>query len=393
MSRIAAVIVRDSSCIQFAGLDLAERAARLVRRAGISRVEIVPDHLPFIQAPLADMLLVVPERVVIEPAALTDLIARGFDGSDDAAVLVDGAGRSTDLMVLSPVAFERVRSVPRVHSAVHRLSVENAIRLIYLPQRYVVCIRDARDVPRLEAEYLRYMNGADSEGLFTRNIRRFSIPLSRRLLKWSFTANGVTLSGFFLSVLAGLAFAMGGYWAGVAGALLYFASMVFDCSDGEVARGALSDSKFGAWLETITDYLSYFVVLGGIILGDVRLEGFDHHTAAAIVAAVTSLMIMALVGYQRARVAHVNPGAFDDALAAHLRRGTATQRFAAWGRQLIKRSFVAHLILFQALIGFIPALTEIWAYGALGALVLVVTVQAHIIRSVRVEPIGAAATP
>ena len=91
-------------------------------------------------------------------------------------------------------------------------------------------------------------------------------------------------------------------------------------------------------------------------------------------------------------MASANPGAFDDALAAELKQGTVTQRFAVWGRQLIKRSFVAHLILFQALIGFIPALTEIWAYGALGALVIVVSVQMHIIRSVRVQPLRPAVT-
>jgi hypothetical protein len=99
-----------------------------------------------------------------------------------------------------------------------------------------------------------------------------------------------------------------------------------------------------------------------------------------------------LVGYLRARVASVNPGAFDDALAAELQRGSATQRFAVWGRQLIKRSFVAHLIVFQAVIGFIPALTEIWAYGAAAALLVVVAVQTHIIRSVRVQPLHLVAT-
>src|SRR4029078_4065661 len=116
-------------------------------------------------------------------------------------------------------------------------------------------------------------------------------------------------------------------------------------------------------------------------------EGFDHHTRAAIVAALTSGAIVSLVGYLRARVAGVKPGGFEHALGAELAQGSTTQRFAVWGRQLIKRSFVAHLIVFQAVIGFIPALTEIWAYGAVAALALVVAVQTHIIRSVRVQPL------
>ena len=392
MIRIAALIVRDSTPIRFAGLDLAERAERLVRRAGIEHVQIADDEYPFAEVPVVDLLLVLPERVIVERSVITDLLRRDIHLPEDAAAVVDAAGESTGLMLLSLRATERIRAVPRLRSGLRRLGVEANVRSIRVAPRYVARIRDARDVARIETDYLRHTNGGAGEGYFTRNIRVFSIPLSRVLLRWSISANEVTLAGFALAVLGGLAFSIGTYWAGLAGALFYWASMVLDCSDGEVARGALADSKFGAWLETVTDYLSYFVVLGGIIWGDFRLEGFDHHTIAALVAAPATFVIIAIVGYLRARVASVNPGAFDDALAAQLRQGDAMQRFAVWGRQLIKRSFVAHLILFQALIGFIPALTEIWAYGAAGALVIVIAVQTHIIRSVRVQPLRPAVT-
>ncbi len=386
VTRVAALIVRDSSPIRFAGLDLAERAERVARRAGIDRVQIVADDRPFADAPFAELLVVLPERVIVEPALMAALVRRGLREEEDAVVVVDAAGHSTDLMLLSSHAVERVRTVSRVRCARRRLGVEGVVRAIGMESRFIERLRDRRDVARVETAYLRHVNGGGSEGFFTRNIRFFSIPLSTRLLRLPVSANEVTLAGFALAVLAGLSFAVGTYWAGLAGALLYWASMVLDCSDGEVARGSLTDSPFGAWLETVTDYLSYFVVLGGIVSGDVRREGFDHHTVAAIVAAIASIGIVALVGYLRARIAGANPGAFDDALAAQLRQGTATQRFAAWGRQLIKRAFIAHLILFQALIGFLPALTEIWAYGAVGALVVLVAVQTRILRSVRVQP-------
>ena len=92
---------------------------------------------------------------------------------------------------------------------------------------------------------------------------------------------------------------------------------------------------------------------------------FARHVATAAIGGGATLAIMTIVGYLRARIAHANPGALDDALAANLRRGTRFQRFTGWGRQLIKRSFLAHLILFQALIGQLPALTELWACGAI----------------------------
>jgi len=388
MNRIAVLVVRESSPIRFAGLDLADRAARVARRAGAETVQIVDDDQPFQKAPAADLLVVLPERVVVEPGLVADLMRRSLVGLEDAAVVMDGEGKSTDILLLSRDAVKRIRFASRVRLGLRQLVAEAVVVVVVNPgSRFCARLRGARDVARVEAEYLRATNGGDGEGFFTRNIRWFSIPLSRRLVRLGATANVVTIGGFALAVGAGLSFAAGHYWAGIGGALLYWASMVLDCSDGEVARVTVSDSKFGAWLETVTDYLSYFVVLGGIVWGDVRWEGFCKHAMSAIVAAVATAAIVLLVGYLRARVASDNPGGFDDALAAELRDGNSIQRFAVWGRQLIKRSFVAHLILFQALIGELPALTEIWAIGSVAALFIVVAVHTHIIRTVKTSPL------
>lgn len=209
MPHIAAIVVCDSSHIQFAGMDLAERAAWLVQRAGIGRVEIVPDHHPFAGAPNADLLLVVPERVVIEPGVLTELIRRGLHESEEALVVADADRRCTGLLLLSPRAVEVVRSLPRAHSALQRLAIETVVRVVRFEPSFAVQIGDVRDVPRVETEHLSRMSGA------------VSIPLSRRLLAWSITANEVTVAGFFLGGLAGLSYAVSGYWAGIAGALLH----------------------------------------------------------------------------------------------------------------------------------------------------------------------------
>jgi hypothetical protein len=139
--------------------------------------------------------------------------------------------------------------------------------------------------------------------------------------------------------------------------------------------------------------LSYFDVLGGILWGDTQDVDFARHLVTAAIGGGATLAIMTIVGYLRARIAHANPGALDDALAANLRRGTWFQRFTGWGRQLIKRSFLAHLILFQALIGQLPALTELWALGAIAGLLLVLAVQRHLIRSVTIEPLSPTTTP
>jgi archaetidylinositol phosphate synthase len=432
----ALILVDDRDGIRFAGLDLVERAALTMRKAGIERVHIVGRHLPdgnivdrlrrrgltvtcaergsepFRTAPLTDVVVVLPASTIVEPKAVTALLRQAslapgtatlaMDTRPDAGnrlalvaggmvygLLAKGNAASTDLVVLSQDAVSQIRSAPSLIHALQHLAGKGNLRAGSVARYFCERVRDQRDADAFERAYLRHTNGGSAEGPFTRIIRRFSIPLSHQLLRFPITANQVTLIGFALSLAAGWAFSGGTYVAGLVGALFYYASMIFDCSDGEVARAKLGDSRFGAWLETVTDYLSYFVVLGGIVWGDVAHEGFCLHVQGAVVAATASLAIVLIVGYLRALVASANPGGFDDALAAQFRRGTGVQRFTGWSRQLIKRSFLAHLIVFQAVIGFLPVLLQIWACGSLAALILVLATHTHVVTSVRVEPLPA----
>ena len=417
MPHTVALVLTGYSPVRFAGLDVTERAALVASRAGASHVHIsgaapVDEAIvgrlrsrglvvtfgkrsarPFEDVPSADLLLVLPVFTIVEPAALR-LLCRRWAGSGKPALALDCRPvLGTDIVAMSGDALERVRGAACIPEALRRLAAAGRLGTITVAPYYCARLSDQRDVARVERAYLRHTNGGDGEGLFTRNIRAFSIPVSRLLLRLPITANHVTLVGFALSLNAGAAFSRGTYAAGLVGALFYWASMVLDCSDGEVARARLGDSRFGAWLETVTDYISYFAVLGGILWGDRLDVDFARHVVAAAIGGGATLAIMTIVGYLRARIAHANPGALDDALAAQLQRGTRFQRFTGWGRQLIKRSFLAHLILFQALIGHLPALAEIWACGALGALLVLLGVQAHLIRSVRVEPLRPTVSP
>src|SRR5262249_31154716 len=153
--------VRGPAPMRFAGLDLAERGVRIARRAGIEHVAVVVDDRPFADAPFAELLLVIPERVIVEPALLRELVQRSLRSPEDAVVLADAEGRSTDLMLLSLSATERVRSVPRVRSALRRLAVESTVRVVRSRERFCVRLSDARDLPCVEARYLRHTNGGD----------------------------------------------------------------------------------------------------------------------------------------------------------------------------------------------------------------------------------------
>ncbi|GIW42237.1 MAG: hypothetical protein KatS3mg076_2814 [Candidatus Binatia bacterium] len=98
--------------------------------------------------------------------------------------------------------------------------------------------------------------------------RRLSRPLSRFFLRFPFLRpNHVTALSFLTAVLSAWAFSRGNYGAGIAGALLFEFSSVLDCSDGEVARVKLEESRFGDLLDITLDAAGNLLVFLGIAAG------------------------------------------------------------------------------------------------------------------------------
>src|SRR4030095_971195 len=106
------------------------------RRAAAETVQVVDDNQPFASAPPAELLLVLPERVVVEPGLLADLMRRALVGLEDAAVVADGEGKSTDILLLSPEAVQRIRFAPRVRSGLRQLAVEAVVGVVNPGSRF-----------------------------------------------------------------------------------------------------------------------------------------------------------------------------------------------------------------------------------------------------------------
>jgi phosphatidylglycerophosphate synthase len=414
-----------------AGLTLTERAVLAAHRAGIDRIHLVgecspeEDALarvrarglsvtcskercrPFEAVPSDALLVVLAAGTLAEPSAITALIERAALGAGEAALVVDGRpdarhrfvdvdngkvralmtdgnAAATGLALLTPEAVEIVRHASSAWAAFRRLARGTILWAVTVAPHFCERVDDGRDRSRLEREYIRHGNGGDNESFFTKQIRRVSIPVTRQLLRLPVTANQVTMAGLALSVAAGLSFAVGGYWAGLIGAALYYASTVLDCSDGEVARAKYCESPFGCWLETAADYASYVLAWAGITAAAIRTNPHSAYSQAAVVAVASSLLMFALVAYLRNRVARANPGQFDDAVAATLAGESPVHRFSCWARQWIKRSSLAHLLLFLAVIGQLNFILFLWAFGASAAFVLGLAVHRVLVSRVEV---------
>lgn len=97
--------------------------------------------------------------------------------------------------------------------------------------------------------------------------RPLSRPVTRALARLGASPNGVTLVGLGVGVATGAVAALGGYWASLGAALLFFAGLLLDCVDGDLARVTLRTSRLGQWLDTITDDLGYAALAAGLGVG------------------------------------------------------------------------------------------------------------------------------
>ena len=151
-----------------------------------------------------------------------------------------------------------------------------------------------------------------TDGLYARMNRKVSIPISRQLIKYSITPNMVTLFTLGVSFLAGLFFALGGYWNTVMGALLSVWASILDGCDGEVARLKLQVSKFGCWLETVCDYLYYLFIFVGMSIGLTRSRGTEAYLVWGGLLLLGAVASFLAVGSARHRFASSHPEKFLD---------------------------------------------------------------------------------
>jgi uncharacterized protein (TIRG00374 family) len=205
-----------------------------------------------------------------------------------------------------------------------------------------------------------------TDGLFARMNRRISIPISRQLIRFPITPNMVTLFTLGVSFLAGVFFAMGGYWNTVLGALLSVGASILDGCDGEVARLKLQVSKLGCWLETICDYLYYLFIFVGMSIGLTRSRGTEAYLVwggALVAGAVASFLA---VSSARHRFASSQPEKFLDLWQkkADKKKRNPLMYIARQTEFIIRRCFLPYALLAFAVLNIMHVAFLATAIGA-----------------------------
>src|SRR5438876_1222250 len=153
-----------------------------------------------------------------------------------------------------------------MHAALERAVRQGQARVLPLGSEWYqdVCAGGMAGPDEAERQLLRSLKGG-LEGFVDRHFnRRCSGWITRWLVRTPLTPNGVTILATAVGVLAALAFGLGGYAAGVIGALLFQLSAILDCCDGEVARLKFMESAFGEQLDVVLDNIVHLALYAGI---------------------------------------------------------------------------------------------------------------------------------
>lgn len=111
-------------------------------------------------------------------------------------------------------------------------------------------------------------------------------------LGWS--PNAVTMAFIVCGIAAGVVIAFGGLASAIGGALLIQAYLLFDCSDGELARWSKRLSATGVYLDGVGHYLGESALLVGL---GVRAQGHltisGTYVSAGLAAALLAMLVKA----------------------------------------------------------------------------------------------------
>ena len=182
--------------------------------------------------------------------------------------------------------------------------------------------------------------------------------------------NAVTAAFIVCGVAAGVVIAFGGLLTAVIGAVLVQLYLIFDCSDGELARWSNRKSAAGVYLDGVGHYLGESALLAGLgfrAQGQLTVAG--GYVTAGIAAALLAMLVRAEtdnVVVARAK-AGLPAGHADEALAP-ARAGLARARRLA---SVLRVHRITHAIELSLLI-LIAAIADAIRGDLLATRVLVV---------------------
>jgi phosphatidylglycerophosphate synthase len=155
--------------------------------------------------------------------------------------------------------------------------------------------RPTLDEVKSEGQPRWVVERVNDEHLFGRLYMRKLSPRATWLLaRMGWSANAATLAFVVCGVAAGVVIAFGGLATAIIAAVLVQLALLFDCSDGELARLRKQTSAGGIYLDRVGHYLCEAAMLIGLGLrAQGQLTTSGKYVSAGLAAAVLACLVKA----------------------------------------------------------------------------------------------------
>ena len=291
-------LLSASSSAKFLGLTVAERNARVARRA-LGHAD-PPDAADLDGQRTAMPTLIVPAGIAITPT-LIHLLPRA---SGSWTLVWNGTGR--------PLMWhnEPARNGRPAGDDPHESSIAGVDGR---PATFVLPAGAALDVSTPSARWrsawqLLKTSGKPTDGWLARHVhRRISRIFSYVLLQFGLTANIATALTFLVGVASAWLCAQTSHRTMIAGAFLFWFASIADGIDGEMARLTLSESERGEQIDTAVDHATHFLCYAGLMVGWWR-QGIGRFGAALAVTVAVGIPLALLWGMKIVRGAGLHRG-------------------------------------------------------------------------------------
>jgi phosphatidylglycerophosphate synthase len=133
--------------------------------------------------------------------------------------------------------------------------------LKYAPMSWVTEYKQSLKMPAVEEAVDMYF------------YRPLAFLLVKSIYHTRITPDHLTLGAIFMGITGGVFYAFGMQQTSIIGAIFYALFVIFDCSDGQLARLKKNGTKIGRLLDGIADYIAAIAIYVGIAVGYAQTEG------------------------------------------------------------------------------------------------------------------------
>ncbi len=286
-----AIIIFDneSGFLPIFGIPNIQRNISLLRKLGIKKIVVIgkADFCDRLSEITSDHFIYYPIEVVgKEFASIIKKMIKGNAVILKANHVIDRPNlqRFIGGCKMSPCALVRrseepilISSKEKIIDCIDALSdgkievlISDVINKVEENSLFPFLLKDSKDVKKAESILIKALSQKkrETDSFLAKNFdRNISLFFSKRLVYTSLTPNQVTLMGMSIGLMGALLLTFPGHIFQILGAFLFLFCVIVDGIDGEIARLKVMESKFGHYLDIITDNIVHIAIFIGIGLG------------------------------------------------------------------------------------------------------------------------------